>query len=80
MVNKNSIDDCVWKIQKILMEKYGCTSVYEIPGVKEKRETTNIEKYGSKYPFQNKDIYEKFEKTMLERYGAKRVIDVPELV
>lgn len=23
MVNKNSIDDYIWKIQKILMEKYG---------------------------------------------------------
>ena len=26
MVNKNTIDDCIWKIQKILMEKYGCTA------------------------------------------------------
>ena len=26
MVSKNAIDDCVWKIQKILMEKYGCTA------------------------------------------------------
>ena len=26
MVNKNSIDDYIWKVQKILMEKYGCTA------------------------------------------------------
>ena len=26
MVNKNSIDNCLWKIQRILMEKYGCTA------------------------------------------------------
>lgn len=26
MVNKNSIDDCIWKIQKVLMTKYGCTA------------------------------------------------------
>ena len=26
MVNKNTIDNCIWKIQKILMEKYGCTA------------------------------------------------------
>lgn len=26
MVNKNSIDNCIWNIKKILMEKYGCTA------------------------------------------------------
>ena len=26
MVNKNSIDNCLWNIQKILMKKYGCTA------------------------------------------------------
>ena len=26
MVSKNSIDDCIWKIQKVLMTKYGCTA------------------------------------------------------
>ena len=26
MVNRNTVDDCIWKIQKCLMEKYGCTA------------------------------------------------------
>ena len=26
MVNKNSIDNCLWKIQRVLMTKYGCTA------------------------------------------------------
>ena len=26
MVNKNSIDNCIWKIQRVLMTKYGCTA------------------------------------------------------
>ena len=26
MVSKNAIDDCLWKIQRVLMTKYGCTA------------------------------------------------------
>ena len=26
MVNRNTIDTCIWNIKKVLMEKYGCTA------------------------------------------------------
>lgn len=55
---------------KTLQQKYSCTSINEIPGVKEKRAKTNLERYGAENTFGSLEIQEKIKRTNNEKYGV----------
>ena len=58
-----------------MKEKYGVTTPFLLPGVKEKSENTKYKKYGNKY-FSNRN---KYKQTCLEKYGCNCNLAIKEV-
>lgn len=66
------------KARETVMTKYGCESIMDIPGAREKQEQTCLEKYGAKNPFQVKEIKDKIVETNLRKYGKENFTQTEE--
>ena len=79
----NKLGDCCPKCRKIkwentMLEKYGTTASFDIPGVKEKVVRTNQIKYGCDWQMQSILVQEKSKETMKEKYGVEHALQNPE--
>lgn len=70
---KDSIDCCVAckgkKIRETILDKYGVTSMVDIPGVRDKMKKTCLERYGTETPLHNLDIFQKTQDSLNKHYG-----------
>lgn len=65
-VLSNSSKEKIEKRKNTLNEKYGTTSLYKVPGIKEKIRNTNIRKFGVPSVMLNQDIKEKQINSMIK--------------
>lgn len=59
--------------KQTIFEKYGVTSVFEIPGVQEKIKATNLERYGVEHNFKGKFGTRPCDITVKKKYGVDNI-------
>ena len=57
--------------RQALLDKYGVSTPFQIPGMRTKIKNTFIQKYGAENPFAAEEVKQKIKQTILQRYGVE---------
>jgi len=68
------------KRERTLMDRYGATSLNDIPEFQQKKKETNLKKYGKEWPMQSDEVQLKFKATNQERYGVDHPMMLPQFI